>query len=161
MAHTRTQKSKLKTMFNKWRTFEIKTKLGNFEIDEYRDFHIVKKKLTHPKQRGFYDPTALVIAKRDRFLPFFPERDWSFVFGTTTPFFPINIGVTGKKDDFIKTMKKAVKDKKLTMSEVWSIPVSFRETTGYLKPKIKPIDLGSSKFASWIEKKIYGHRVNK
>jgi len=159
MAHTRTQKSKLKTMFNKWRTFEIKTKLGNFEIDEYRDFHIVKKKLTSPKQRGFYDPTALVIAKGDRVLPFFPNQNWSYIFGTTTPFFPINIGVKGDKKDFITHMKKAVKDEKIELKELWSAPVSYRETLGYLKPK--PIDLGSSKFASWIEKKIYGHQVNK
>lgn len=120
-------------MFNKWRTFERETKLGKFEIDEFRDFYIVKKKLQHPSQKGFYDPKALVIAKKDRRIPFFPDQDWAYVFGQHTPFFMIDIGVKGKDKSFIKNMKKAVKDGEITIDEVYTVPVAFREVTKGLR----------------------------
>ena len=127
-SHTRKRrKVNLSTMFKKWKTHEVKGKLGVYEIDEFRDFYIVKKKLQHPSQKGFYDPMGLVIAKKDKTVPFFPDKDYARVFGTSSPFFPIHVGVKGDKKDFLTKMRKAVKDNKITISEIASPPTIWEK----------------------------------
>jgi hypothetical protein len=123
-------------MFNKLKTYDVKTKAGHFEIDEFRDFYIIKKKLEHPTQKGFYDPTAMVVAKKDPKLPFFPDRDFSRVFGQHLPFFFIQTGVRGR-DGFLKTMRKASKDGEITIDEAVTIPILWREATRDLIPKMR------------------------
>lgn len=160
-SHTRKRKKpSLKTMFDKIRTHEVKGALGVYEIDEFRDFYIVKKKLQHPSQKGFYDPTALVIAKKDPKFPIFPDPQFANVFGTSSPFFPIRIGVTGKKGDFLKKMRKAVKDEEIDLSEVVSPPIYTREVTRPVTELFpSKVDFGDSKLATWLERKLYGRKV--
>jgi len=147
-------------MFNKWETHELKGSLGVYEIDEFRDFYIVKKKLQYPSQKGFYDPIALVIAKRDKKLPFFPDKDFSNIFGTTSPFFPIHIGVKGDKNEFLKHMRKSVKDNKINISELWSastLNIQFSEVVKPLR-EIR-VDFGDNKLATWLERKLFGRKI--
>ena len=160
-SHTRKRKQPLlRTMFDKVKTHEVSGALGKYEIDEFRDFYIVKKKLQHPSQKGFYDPTAFVVAKKDPKMPFFPDPQFARVFGTSSPFFPLNIGVKGNKDRFLKHMRKAVKDNEISLSEVVSPPTYTREVFKPLTSLVpSKIDFGDSKLSTWLERKLYGRKI--
>jgi hypothetical protein len=91
-------------MFRKKKTYEFENKLGKFEVDEYRDFYVVKKKLTG-KNKGFYDPTSMVVAKKDPKMPIFPDRDFARVFGDYNAVMFYFTGIKGK-DHFQDEMKR-------------------------------------------------------
>jgi len=92
-------------MFRKLKTYELKGKLGLFEVDEYKNFFVVKKKLQEPSQKGFYDPTAFVVAKKDKDLPILPDREFVRIFGHGASFFFYHTGIRGK-DHFKEEMKR-------------------------------------------------------
>ena len=104
MSHSRKAKLKLPEMFRKKRTYDFENKLGKFEVDEYRDFYVVRKKLTG-KNKGLYDPTSMVVAKKDTKIPIFPDRDFARVFGDYNAVMFYWTGVSGK-DHFKEEMKR-------------------------------------------------------
>jgi hypothetical protein len=106
------------------KTHELKTKIGVFEVDEFRDFYLVKKKLQHPSQKGFYDPKALVIAKKDDVLPFFPDKDWVKMFGHHAPFFFYHTGIKGK-DSFLESMRSI--EGEPDFGEILTVPLATAE----------------------------------
>ena len=106
MVHTRKRKINFPEMFRKRKTHQLEGKLGKFEVDEYRDFYVVRKKLTG-KQKGFYDPTSMVVAKKDPKIPILPDRDFAGVFGDSNAIMFYYTGVKGK-DHFKDEMKRIV-----------------------------------------------------
>lgn len=101
MSHAR------RKIFKKLGTYNFKNKLGKFEVEEYNNFYLVKKKLQHPSQKGFYDPTAMVVAKQGK-VPFFPKKKFGDYYGWFNPFFFYYTGVEGK-DHFKEEMRNIEK----------------------------------------------------
>lgn len=88
-------------MFKVLETHSFKNELGTFEVDVYRDFYTVKRKI----KKGIYDPTAFVVAKKDKNIPFFPDTDFTSIFGHGSSFMFFWTGKTGK-DHFQETMRQ-------------------------------------------------------
>lgn len=133
------------------RTHLIETKAGEFEIDEFRDFYIVKKRLSKEYRKTHkgktYDPTALVVAKKDNIVPFLPDRDFSRTFGFQIPFFVTFIGSKGTGGIYqqLKSFRKG--------GDILHPPLS-RGVAEYMPPRPENVELGSSELANRIEKLI-------
>lgn len=132
-------------------THLLKTKSGLFEVDEFRDFYIVKKRLSKDSQKKHkgskYDPTALVIAKKDKIVPFLPDKDFAGTFGFQMPFFLSLIGTKGKGGIYeqLRLLRKG--------EDVFHIPFT-RGVGEYLPERPQNIELGSSELANRLEKLI-------
>ncbi len=114
MSHSRKNKDDRKPLsFKKIGSYDFKTKIGVFNVEEYKSFYIVKKKLQHPSQKGFYDPTAMVVAKQGK-IPFIPQSKFGETFGWFNPFFFYYTGVEGK-DHFKEEMRKISSGKYLPL----------------------------------------------
>jgi hypothetical protein len=147
LAHTRRRKRPEVVVplgLRKLDTHEFKSKRGLFEVDEYRDFWVVKKKLSKRFQKGKkkYDPIALVVAKKDETLPIFPDKEFAKTFGFHLPYFVSFIGRDGKGGIYeqLRSMRKG--------EDVFSIPL----TRGFSEFVPHDVELGSSEIADRLEK---------
>lgn len=108
-----------KKTFRKLGTYDFSTKIGKFNVEEYDSFYLVRKRLQHPSQRGFYDPTAMVVAKQSK-VPILPVAKFGEYHGWFSPFFFYHTGVKGK-DHFKEEMSNIEKGRlPIGVPKFWS-----------------------------------------
>lgn len=144
MSHRRKKKVEIQVPLGlrKIKTHQLKSRLGKFEVDEFRDFYIVKRKLSKQAQKEgkLFDPTAIVVAKRDKTLPFFPDKEFAQTFGYASPYFLSFVGTKGEHGiyDQLRIFRKG-----------GDVLIPARRRLKELIPH--DIELGSTKLANRLE----------